>query len=508
MEVCFVSAESYPGSLCKAEIVFARTELDGRAALAAKTPQRLIFCESSESRSGLRTITLAASPALPGTLRSQQFELSCERFLPSFCTGEPLAYCDEGALWMKQQGDDQEIDMVSDSPSELGSGEFLFDLLQAPRWTGLLPLIEFLRRVKAEEAWVPPPLRACFMFDDPNLHRPTYGFVDYAALARHAREHCYHVSIATIPLDAWFTHRRVAALFRTEATRLSLLVHGNNHTYAELAQSYRDPEQEGLVAQSLKRMARLERTIDAPIPKVMTGPHGACSESMAGELLRQGYEAACISQSSLRSFNPQKSWPPAFGLEPAEFLSSGFPVTPRFRLSRTCLPNAIIAGWLGQPIVPVGHHQDLAGGLGLLAEMSEKINRLGAVSWSNMSQIVRGNFKHRVRGETLQLRMFARRIDVDVPPDTATVQVDRSWLRRANTTESLQVRMEGETWASVNEDIIRLPRTGGNGQKLELRSVCSQTADYREVPSQRMHMWAILRRAMTETRDRLHGRGS
>jgi hypothetical protein len=38
---------------------------------------------------------------------------------------------------------------------------------------------------------VPPQDRACFMFDHPSLHWPTYGFLDYTVLARHAKRHNY-----------------------------------------------------------------------------------------------------------------------------------------------------------------------------------------------------------------------------------------------------------------------------------------------------------------------------
>ena len=58
------------------------------------------------------------------------------------------------------------------------------------------------------------------MLDDPNLHWPTYGFLDYAALVGSAKKHNYHVAIATIPLDGWFVHSAVGQLFRENTAHL------------------------------------------------------------------------------------------------------------------------------------------------------------------------------------------------------------------------------------------------------------------------------------------------
>ena len=77
--------------------------------------------------------------------------------------------------------------------------------------------------VCGSSGWVSPPVRACFLFDDPNLHRPTYGYVRYHDLVEEADRHDYHVSFAMIPLDGWFTHHATARLFRERSDRLSLL---------------------------------------------------------------------------------------------------------------------------------------------------------------------------------------------------------------------------------------------------------------------------------------------
>ena len=94
--------------------------------------------------------------------------------------------------------------------------------------------VEFLRRVTGYAKSVPPPPRACFLFDDPNLHSGRYGFLDYRQLGAHAQDHGYHVAMAMVPLDAWFARRDAARLFRERSEYMSLVMHGNDHMPDEL----------------------------------------------------------------------------------------------------------------------------------------------------------------------------------------------------------------------------------------------------------------------------------
>src|SRR5687767_15441203 len=86
---------------------------------------------------------------------------------------------------------------------ELTEGEAVFTHFSGPRIACLLPLVLFLRTLIESPCWERPPLQAAFMFDDPNLHWTSYGFIDYADMVRHAAAGNYHVSMATIPLDGW-----------------------------------------------------------------------------------------------------------------------------------------------------------------------------------------------------------------------------------------------------------------------------------------------------------------
>src|SRR5438552_10120749 len=256
-----------------------------------------------------------------------------------------IARVGDDILWIHRTEGSSALDFVATEPPSLASGDYLFQYFQTDNWAHLLPILHFLREVSA---WEPPPLRACFMFDDPNLHWKSYGYVRYNRLVQHACERHYHASFATVPMDGWYVHPETAALFRENTDRLSFLIHGNNHTYFGLTQVDTDAGRQLLAAQALRRIERFELLSGLEVARVMAAPHGACNHDMANVLLRTGFAAACISRSSLMIRNPNTLWPVSVGLNPAEFLGDGLPILPRFNI-RWDKTYVLFAAFLGQP---------------------------------------------------------------------------------------------------------------------------------------------------------------
>jgi len=80
------------------------------------------------------------------------------------------------------------MDLVAMEPPEVADHEYLFQYFQKDDWARLLPILHFFSELTRSGSWTPPPVRACFMFDDPNLHWKSYGYVNYQQLAHQARE--------------------------------------------------------------------------------------------------------------------------------------------------------------------------------------------------------------------------------------------------------------------------------------------------------------------------------
>jgi hypothetical protein len=299
-----------------------------------------------------------------------------------------LASCEFGPVWTLSEDNGVKHFRSAFALPVIPENGSLRDALNERRFIEMIPMVHWLRQICAGDVKEASSLNACFIFDDPNLHWPSYGFADYRELAVRAEKENYHVSFATIPLDTWFTHRETANIFRNNPKRLSLLIHGNDHTKQELAQSYSEPERMFLLRQAIERIERLERRTGLAVSRVMVPPHGACSEEMLQALPICGFEGACISHGSLRAHNESREWTRTLGFRPFERVL-GCPVFPRWAISGDFSNTVLLAAFFNQAIILRGHHQDLKGGVEILDESARFINGLGTVHWSNFTELSR-----------------------------------------------------------------------------------------------------------------------
>ena len=192
----------------------------------------------------------------------------------------------------------------------MGPEQALSDVMGGDRFIENLPLMHFLFELGAPR-WQAPPLRAAFIFDDPNLHWPTYGYVRYKDVAERAIRENFHAAFAVIPLDVWFTHQPTASIFRQNRRSLSLLIHGNNHGKHELAQAACAARTDALLRQAVRRIEHLESKAGLDVCRVTVPPHGACSSHVLAALPAAGFEAACISPGSLKAHSVNAAATPA-----------------------------------------------------------------------------------------------------------------------------------------------------------------------------------------------------
>lgn len=363
------------------------------------------------------------------------------------------------------------------------------------RFLQVLALFQFAREAAGTLGEALPPPRAAFMVDDPNLHWPTYGFADYRAIAERAQREDYHVAFATIPLDAWYTHPGSAALFRTHRRRLSLLIHGNDHGRNELAQSRSDAERAALLRRALERIGRLEARSGLEVGRIMVPPHGACSEAMLACLAAQGFEAACLSAGSLRAHNADRAWTRTVGFAPSETVA-GCSVLPRWALSQAREDVLLAAAYLGQPLILRAHHQDLERGLEVFDVAARFIHGLGAVRWSDVTTISRANYRWRVHEGAFHVRPLAPRVLIEVPPDCERVVVAPAPCAR----EVLDGA--GRRHAGAADQAIDIAARPGDLLDLKPQAVAPEPPA-RPLPVHRTDARLILRRLLTEARDRL-----
>jgi len=448
-------------------------------------------------------ITCATSRVVEPVLRGRVInddDVPDLKVLPTWLVNAvPVASKSDAPVWAVQEvGKHQQHHFVAMPVPCLDDREPLFTQFSGDRFVGLLPLVTFVAGVANDVGWEPPPLQAAFMFDDPNLHWPSYGFIKYRELVERAEANHYHVSIATIPLDGWYVHPTAAKLFKDNARQISLLCHGNDHVKRELTRLRYPGDATRLITQALGRLARMEYRSGISVARVMAPPHGACNEVAIDAMCRYGFEAICVSRGSLRYHNEGAGWIRTLGMSPCDLVSR-LPVIPRFGLSANCENDILIAALLRQPIVPITHHQALAKGYEQLEAAASIINSFPNVLWQDLATISRSLYAHRRDGQVLQVRMYSRRISILVPEGVASIYFE---VRPDQNSEDrvLYYRIRGVTseWnvASPSRQIAVEPFS-----TVEIVSGDPSCLSQQREPG-RTRLGPILRRALTESRDR------
>jgi hypothetical protein len=442
-------------------------------------------------------ITFTSSAAVHRAFRGRRLAdsslITFSRISDSF---ESLAKVEEQTIWAVEQQGDQEHHRVGVDVPVFSERDFFHNHFRERCWFAMVPLLHFLRRLLGPHGWPAPEPRASFIIDDPNLHHRSYGYIDFEKLADHAAAHNYHVTIATVPLDAWYFDRKVVDLFQAHKKQISLMMHGVNHVADELARSYTEQDALSLLATGLRRIGDLESRSGLAVARIMAAPHGAFAEFMADLMVRLGYEGACVSIGSLLRWNREKLWPANLGFSMSQPLgSSGFPVFHRIGLSET---DVTLSAFLGHPVIVTTHHQDCVSNFARLESMANTINSIDSVRWMGIEDISKTNFVSKTQKGRLHIWPYSRHFIVPLSAEITEVEVCRSSYCGAFTIDLHNYRREG-----IEAEVHNVPaRHRISNNTLEIFFPPSNAIDYRQVESKSAGMWPIVRRLLTEARDR------
>jgi hypothetical protein len=461
---------------------------------ASNTAATVEFAQNSELEDYLRGLTLA------------DLERCSVSSLPA-TTGETIMATKGGQpFWLHQPAQSQAgaMDLVGLDLPVLAANDYLAASFYREKYLRLLPLIHWLKRITSGIGFEAAPRRACLVFDDPSLPKPTYGCLSFPALAAHAREWNYHAVVATVPLSSRRVSRENAKLFREQARYISLIIHGNDHVQKELARDYPERERLAILAQAWQRMADMEQRHGIPIGRIMEAPYGVIAAGMVEPLVRLGYEATLITPAQFLPMNQQNRFPVTIGVAPAECLGVGLCILPRIKLTPQWKTDAVLALMLGQPIIIVGHHYDAAGGLELMRDIATTLNNWSGMQWLSLPEIARTQFQWRLQDGVLTTRLGSRRITLDVPSGVREIVVERPWLNE-DSAEPLLVR-------PVDSSATERQWTGGaevrgisglSGQ-IEIQSAVPLALNPALVPARPVKFWPLVRRVLMETRDRIY----
>ncbi len=336
-------------------------------------------------------------------------------------------------------------DRFADLGARLEKGFSLTDEVEA-----LAPLIMFVRKHFGQRCWHAEKVRACLIIDDPLL-RSNYGFLNYSELLRSMESHHYATSIAFIPWNYRRTDPAVARVFREFPNRLSICVHGCDHTGGEFATTH-EPELRQLLHSALWRMEQHQNLSGVPFDPVMVFPQGRFSHAAMRALgdsrlwaainstpFPTDYDGAALTladlcEPAITSFSECTLFVRRYPKNPAEFAFDLF---------------------LGKPLLMVEHHQCFQDGTKTIEEFIGKLNALDdSIEWASPAAICSQACLRRQTGEKQwETRFYTDQFCLANHHDQPA---DFTFVRRMSPGRKIEsIRIDGKTteWHEKDGDL-------------------------------------------------------
>ncbi len=490
--------------------------IDRAEAVAAAQPDTpcLVFLETRDGDNSprRRDSTFTHGLEVPSPLRGRTItELLSPHATTEVAPTEAdtvLAVRDGTPAWMARRGErlPRLMDITSIPLPQIADHAFLVDFFGRNDSMCLLPMLDFMRRLARSTGWHVPPARACIVFDDVNIRGSSYGCLDFSELAAHATANGYHAAIAMIPLDATRASPGTVTLFRDHPRQLSLLVHGNNHQRLELARPRAPAAREALLTQALQRANQFAARQVLRIDAVMEPPYGTVHVDYLDPLARVGFEGVLVTPRQFRSSNHPSAQTSLLGMGAAETWPNGLALIPRITADANWRTDVLLASFLQQPIVVAGHHFDADNDLHWVDEVARFVDSVQAHSWQGLSAIARSQFTWRSTGSTLQVRCYSRSVDVTVPDGADELVIERPWLGETDREDLRWSTASGDVFATASVGRICGPIAVRPGSVVKVRSPHPQFADVGPTAPMTTAYKLRLRRAITESRDRVYPR--
>ena len=231
---------------------------------------------------------------------------------------------------------------------------------------------------------------ACLIVDDPPL-KPRYGFLKYQDALRLMDEHNFATTVAFIPWNWSRTDARTVRLFQEHPERLSLCVHGCDHTAKEFAEQSL-ALLNTRISVACQRMRLFGGRTQLRYDDVMLYPQGAFSASAARALKLNGFVASANTE--VRPVHVDENRTTVGDvLSLAIMKYASFPMFTRRYLAHG-VENFAFDGLLGKPCFIAAHHDDFAGDAGVLLQVIAKLNALNwKLRWRSLGDAITHSYR-------------------------------------------------------------------------------------------------------------------
>ena len=333
-------------------------------------------------------------------------------------TKNSIISADEGATFFRSQ--------VAGVPAFVSCSSELPDI-DAPlegkaydvkkEFLSVVPLLTYLKSTFRKVGWHPGEAGACWILDDPVL-TTKYGFCDFELLDRQMKEHRFSTSIAMIPWNRRRTAPQMRSLVKNSTGRLSVSVHGCDHTAREFASA--DPARIGdKVASARSRMEEHRAATGIVHDPVMIFPQGVFSRVSLRSLQQHQFIATANTELLPASGSgSQLSIADVWSVAITKYDS--FPLFTR-RYPSAGLENFAFDTLLGKPCLVVEHHGFFKDKHAEVVRFVDRLNGSNTkLQWRSLGEVLRRSYQCRVRGDgSIQVRMFANEMVLDNSDDVA-----------------------------------------------------------------------------------------
>ena len=274
-----------------------------------------------------------------------------------------------------------------------------------------VPLAMYAKWAFAEICWQPPETCACLVIDDPLL-KPRYGYLKYQQLLDLMERVNFSTSIAFIPWNWRRSSKKIIRLFRENPGRLSLSIHGCDHTGGEFG-SRNNGRLAWKSKQAMHRMAGHQTRTGLPHDPVMVFPQGVFSEaSMA--VLKRGKFIGVVNSEVISTDPVPRAIKIGDYWNVAVMNYSDFPIFTR-RYPWAGVENFAFDILLGKPCIVVVHHNDCHDDCRHVVECMERLNKLNVqLRWTNLAEVVHRSFRQRkISPDVMEVEMFGNEVRLE-----------------------------------------------------------------------------------------------
>jgi hypothetical protein len=270
--------------------------------------------------------------------------------------------------------------------------------------SGAVPLVMYLKWQFRDTCWMAQGTSACLIIDDPLL-RPRYGWLEIRELLQLIDKHAFTTTIAFIPWNWRRTNSDTVATLQQNSEKLSVCVHGCDHTGGEFAARSAD-----LLNRRLKtaksRMASLRDSTGLHHDRVMVFPQGKFSPEVGLALKGNGFVAA-VNTEVAPSGNVPDMTTIADLWSIANIRYGSFPIFTR-RYMAHGIENFAFDGLLGKPCFIVGHHDVFREHGNELTKFIRSLNSLNwGLCWRTLGDAVRRSYAVQRRDGAIRVKIFA-----------------------------------------------------------------------------------------------------